>query len=344
MTGRVCDRRFPRFLITGVMRIVGVLWVMLVWLPLGAVHAADTPSTADGAAQPVPDRYFRDCADCPEMVVVPAGTGLVGSTPDERSRHGVPAMFGDREGPTQTVRLARPFALGRVEVARGEYARFVAATGRADPPDCAVHDIRTDRWAPRAGYSWRRTGFAQTDDHPALCISYTDAADYAAWLAQQTGKPYRLPSEVEWEYAARAGTTAAWYWGEFAETGCANANLVSSAFIAALGSPSYWQRKLVCYDNHTFSLPVGSFPSNPFGLHDMAGNAFEWVSDCASTSREGGPTDGSRRMLSADCSLRFLKGGAFHTPLWLTRSAVRGNALARDLHMATIGFRVARDL
>ena len=253
-------------------------------------------------------------------------------------------MFGDREGPARTVHITKPFALGRTEVTRGQFARFVAATGREDPPDCAVHDIRADRWAPQPGYSWRRTGFLQSDDHPALCISYADAASYAAWLAQQTGKPYRLPSEAEWEYAARAGTSTAWYWGEFAETGCGNANLVTSAFIMALGSPAYWQRKLVCFDTHVFSMPVASFPANPFGLHDMSGNAFEWVADCASTSHEGGPTDGSARTRGADCNLRFLKGGAFHTPLWLTRSAVRGNALEQELHMGTIGLRVARDL
>ena len=148
---------------------------------------------------------------------------------------------------------------------------------------------------------------------------------YADWLAKRTGKPYRLPSEAEWEYAARAGTVTAWYWGDVAETGCENANLVSSAFIEALGSPAYWQRKQVCFDSHTFSLPVASFPANPFGLYDMAGNAFEWVADCASASHEGAPTDGSARS-TGDCTRRFLKGGAFHTPFWLTRSGARGNA------------------
>jgi formylglycine-generating enzyme len=309
-----------------------------------SIAAPTAPGLRATAVAAADARVFKDCVDCPEMVIVPAGTGIMGSTVEERTRHGVPAMFGDREGPAQAIRIAKAFALGRTEVTRGQYARFVTATGRADPPDCAVHDIKTDRWAPQAGYSWRRAGFPQSDDHPALCISYADAAAYAAWLARQTGKPYRLPSETEWEYAARAGTTTAWYWGEFAEDGCSNANLVSSAFITALGSPAYWRRKLVCFDTHVFSLPVASYPANPFGLHDMSGNAFEWVADCASTSHEGGPTDGSVRTTGADCKLRFLKGGAFHTPLWLTRSAVRGNALGQDLHMGTIGLRVARDL
>ncbi len=285
----------------------------------------------------------RDCAECPEMIVIPAGQGVMGSDPVERERHGVPAMFGDREGPRHQVTIAKPFALGRTEVTRSEYAAFVAATARADPAGCAVHDIKTDRWTALPGYSWRKTGFVQADDHPALCISHDDASAYAEWLARKTGHRYRLPSETEWEYAARGATTTAWYWGEVAETGCDNANLVNAALIQALGSPLYWRRKLVCMDTHTFSLAVASFPPNPFGLHDMAGNAFEWVADCASASHEGGPTDGTART-TGNCTQRFLKGGAFHTPIWLTRAAVRGNALNRNLHMATIGFRVARDL
>jgi formylglycine-generating enzyme required for sulfatase activity len=277
------------------------------------------------------------------MVVIPAGSGVVGSTPDERLRAGVPPMFGDREGPQHRVTIHKPFALGRTEVTRAQYARFVAATARPDPAQCAVHDSRSDRWTQQAGYSWRNTGFAQTDEHPALCISYDDATAYAAWLAQQTGQPYRLASEAEWEYAARAGTSTAWYWGDAAEPGCENANLVSSAMIVSLGSPPYWKAKLACQDAHTDSMPVASFPPNAFGLHDMSGNAFEWIADCASSSHEGAPTDGSARSVEG-CTQHFLKGGAFHTPIWLTRSAVRGNPLKPDLHMNTIGLRVARDL
>ena len=309
-----------------------------------AFSAAFMPETRSQAADVVTaSQTVRDCDDCPELVVVPAGRGVVGSTPEERQRYGVPAMFGDREGPRHPVSFARPFALGRTEVTRGQYAQFVAATRRPDPAACSIHDIKTDRWAPQPGYSWRRTGFDQTDQHPALCISHDDATAYAEWLASRTGKRYRLPSEAEWEYAARAGTSTAWYWGDVAETGCEHGNLVNTALVTALGSPPYWKRKLVCVDDHAFSLPVASFPANAFGLYDMAGNAFEWVADCASPNHEGSPVDGSARR-SGNCAQRFLKGGAFHTPIWLTRSAVRGNALSRELHMATIGFRVARDL
>jgi formylglycine-generating enzyme required for sulfatase activity len=223
------------------------------------------------------------------------------------------------------------------------YAAFVAATSRPDPPECAIADTETFSWGQKPGYSWRDPGYPQTDAHPAVCISYDDASAFAAWLAVKTGKPYRLPSEAEWELAARAGTTTAWYWGDAPEAGCDKANLITSGMIAAMGSPPYWRNKLACQNERSYSQPVGSYPANAFGLHDMLGNAFEWVADCASTSHKGEPGDGSVHDVPG-CDMRFLKGGAFHTPIWLTRAAVRGNPLKPSLHMNTIGFRVARSL
>ncbi len=320
-----------------VRRLQGLIACLTFAVGAGAQNAAD--------AQPAekPGGTFRDCADCPVMVVVPAGSNVMGSSPEERERAGVPAAFGDREGPRHQVMLSKPFALGRTEITRGEYRRFVEETRRSDPPNCAAHDAATDKWAPKAGLSWRDPGYPQTDQHPVVCVSFDDASAYAEWLAGKTGKPYRLASETEWEYAARGGTTTAWYWGENAEAGCASANLISSGMVTALGAPSYWRHKLVCEDDHTNTLPVASFAANPYGLYDMIGNAFEWVEDCASTSHEGAPIDGAARQI-VGCQQHFLKGGAFHTPIWLTRAAMRGNPLRPDVHMNTIGFRVAREL
>jgi formylglycine-generating enzyme required for sulfatase activity len=302
-----------------------------------APHAQDAPEVLRPVA------VFSDCQRCPAMVVIPAGSNVMGSTPEERVRAGVPAAFGDREGPRHEVTIAAPFALARTEVTRGEYGAFVAQTHRPDPADCAAHDVSTDKWLPKAGYSWRNPGYTQSDQHPAVCISYADAVAYAEWLAQQTGKPYRLASEAEWEYAARGGTTTAWYWGDDPGPGCERANLISSGTVLALGSPAYWRGKLICQDPAAYSREVASFAPNPFGLYDMIGNAFEWVADCSSAGYAGAPTDGSA-LLTENCTQHFLKGGAFHTPLWLTRAAMRGNPLNPDVHMNTIGFRVARRL
>ncbi len=277
------------------------------------------------------------------MVIVPAGTASIGSTPQERASAGTPAMFGDREGPVREVRIARAFALGRTEVTRSQYAAFVAATHRPDPADCGIHDAQADSWSPKPGYSWRKPGYAQGDDHPAVCVSFDDAQAYVSWLSRRTGQSYRLPTEAEWEYAARGGTHTAWPWGDAAETGCDRANLLSTGDVAAFGAPPSVANRLVCSAPRRYTMPVASFAPNAFGLYDMVGNAFEWVADCYTDSHAALPADGTA-VRSDNCQRHFLKGGAFHTPLWLTRPAARGNAIPADLHMFTIGFRVARDI
>ena len=303
----------------------------LAWLPLLALLPAAAPAP------------FRDCADCPQMVTIPTGSATLGSTTEERARAGIVPLFGDREGPTYRVTFAKPYALGRTEVTRGQWRAFVEATHRPDPATCGTHDAKTDNWYPRPGYSWRTPMFEQTDDHPAVCISYDDAVAYTRWLSAKTGKPYRLPSDAEWEYAARAGTSTPWYWGEAPEAGCANANLLSAGTGAALGWPKSLGGRFVCSGTRSFTTPVASYAPNPWGLYDMAGNAFEWAADCNSPDNRDAHADGSART-TGDCARHYLKGGAFHTPFWLTRSAVRGAPIPADLHMFAVGFRVARSL
>lgn len=317
------------------------------WIGLSVVCAVSFARAHAAPAKPPVFRakpsVFRECPECPDMAIIPSGSATLGSTPAERADSGAIALFGDREGPTYRVHFARPYAIGRTEVTRGQYRAFVDATGRPDPASCGVHEPDHDTWGPQPGYTWRRPGFAQDDSHPAVCISYDDAAAYAAWLAQKTGKPYRLPSDAEWEYAARGGTTTAWYWGAAPEAGCAAANLLSAGTVAALGWPKSLAGRLVCADRRSFTVPVASYPPNPFGLYDMAGNAFEWAADCNNPDNAHAPTNGSARM-TGDCTRHYLKGGAFHTPFWLTRSAVRGAPIPADLHMFAVGFRVARSL
>jgi formylglycine-generating enzyme required for sulfatase activity len=292
------------------------------------------------AAEPRP---FRDCADCPEMVRIPAGSATLGSTSEERVRAGIIPLFGDREGPTYRVIFAKPYALGRTEVTRGAYRAFVEATRRPDPPACGVHEPKGDTWGPQPGYNWRKPNFAQDDSHPAVCIAYDDALAYTHWLAAKSGKPYRLPSDAEWEYAARAGTSTPWYFGEAPDRGCKAANIMSAGTGMALGFPKSMAGFFLCSDRRSFTVPVASFTPNPWGLHDMIGNAFEWSADCNAPDNRTARADGGART-TGDCSRRYLKGGAFQTPFWLTRHAVRGAPLAVDIRMFAAGFRVARSL
>ena len=315
------------------------------WLISGTAIAL-MPSAGALAGEDAP-RRFADCRDCPEMVVIPAGSANLGSTAQERATSGIVPVFGDREGPTYQATFARAYAIGRTEVTRGQYRAFVEATKRPDPIGCGVHEPKGDTWSPQPGYSWQKPGFDQDDSHPAVCISYDDASAYVAWLSKVSGKAYRLPSDAEWEYAARGGTTTAWYWGSAPEQGCAIANILSAGTLAKLGWPRSLADRLVCSSSRSFTMPVAAYPPNPWGLYDMVGNAFEWSADCNSKDNADGHADGSARTAldqGVACDRHYLKGGAFHTPFWLTRSAVRGAPIPADLHMFAVGFRVARSI
>lgn len=318
---------------------VGVAMSALLWASLAAASAAILGS----AASATPAQSFQDCSDCPTMIVIPAGRFLMGSSGSERTQEGVPKAFADREAPQHEVTIARRFALSRNEITRGQYSQFVAATKRPDPESCGVYDAKSDSWVPRRGFSWRKTGFRQTDTHPAACVSWSDAHDYAEWLAQRTGQAYRLASEAEWEYAARGGTDTTRYWGDAAEPACLQANIMTSATFAAIGSPASWTGKLICTATHSFTMPVGSFAPNPFGLNDMIGNIFEWVADCYHATYAGAPNDGSE-WKESNCQQRIPRGGAFHSAPWLARAAFRGGPVPPDAHPVASGIRVAREL
>jgi formylglycine-generating enzyme len=263
--------------------------------------------------------------------------------PEERARAGIVPVFGDREAPARSVTFAKPYAIGQTEVTRAQYQVFVDATKRADPATCGVHEPKGDTWSPQPGYNWRKPGFAQEDNHPVVCVSYDDAAAYAQWLSKRTGKAYRLPSDSEWEYAARSGAATPWYWGEAPEAGCAGANILSTGTAAKLGWPNSLANRFICSSPRSFTVPVASYAANPWGIYDMVGNAFEWAADCNAPDNSSAPADGSARV-TGDCARHYLKGGAFHTPFWLTRHAVRGAPLASDIHMFAVGLRVARSM
>jgi formylglycine-generating enzyme required for sulfatase activity len=313
-------------------------------VPLLALAAALLAMAPRLCAAPAAGTVFSDCAvDCPTMVVIPAGAFDMGSTEEERRQQGVPQAFADREGPRHRVTIARPFAMARTETLRAIYARFIDETKRPDPPGCDVHNAPADRWETQPGLSWRNPGFAQTDEEPAVCVSWTDAKAFAAWLARKTSKPYRLPTEAEWEYAARGGTTTARYWGDGPEDVCRFANIMTYATLERLGFPKSSQDRLVCAGPHAFTTKAGAYPANPFGLYDMIGNVWEWVEDCYHPNYVGAPTDGSA-WAEAGCGKRIDRGGGFHGSPWVARAAVRSGPLDADIHAVGVGLRVVRDM
>jgi len=285
---------------------------------------------------------FKDCATCGEMVVIPAGSNVLGSTVEEQVREGVPPTFAAHEGPQVMMTIKTPFAMAKTETTRGQFAAFVAETKRPDPAECAVHDAKTDSWGMQPGFNWHHTSFPQEDSHPVTCVSWNDATAYAAWLSKKTGKKYRLPTDSEWEYGARGGTRTARYWGDNAADLCLNANIATADTVAKFDSTT-WEDKLVCTSKHSFTMPVGSFDANPYGLQDMLGNVWEWTADCYHTNHSGVPTDGSA-YVDAECKTHGVRGGAYHSQIWLARAATRGDGMGPDAHIFAAGFRVARDL
>jgi formylglycine-generating enzyme required for sulfatase activity len=275
------------------------------------------PKPTEDAARK-PGDVFRDCAECPEMVVVPAGSFTMGSPPGEEGRSA-------DEGPRHRVTIARPFAVGRLEVTRGQWARFVAATVHETEGGCTVW---TDSgWIFEASRSWRDPGFAQTDKHPAVCLSWSDARAYVEWLARETGESYRLLSEAQWEYVARAGTETRRYWGEDGANreGCTFAN---AADRTAKEQFSGWTT-MDCRDGHVFTAPGGSFRANRFGLRDTLGNVSEWVEDCYRENYQDAPSDGLS-WVEVDCPRRVVRSGNWYVSPEFLRSANRGSIAPGD--------------
>ena len=237
-------------------------------------------------------------------MVIPAGQFMMGSPEGELYRF-------NNEGPQHEVTIPRAFALGKYEVTRAEFEVFVR----------------------EVGLEWPKPDFSQTDRDPAVNVSWNAAEQYVEWLSEKTGHTYRLPSGAEWEYAARAGTTAASPWGENWAGGCDYANVSTQGY----GD---------CGDLYPETAPVGSFRPNDFGVYDMFGNVWEWVEDCWHRSYEGAPSDGSA-WTTDDCGdQRVMRGGSgFYDP-WDGRSAFRIGRLSIEdqRHLDRYGFRVARTL
>lgn len=289
--GAEAVRGSVRRLTTRVRAFVRALW----W------EAKRTEAAAAAAAVTAhaPGTIHRDGPDYPEMVLIPAGRFQMGVPEEESWRE---ESDDDDARPVHTVTFARPFWLGRFPVTRGEYAAFVADTG---------YD--------KDGGKWSAPGFRQTDRHPVVNVSARDAEEYAAWLSRKTGYLYRLPSEAEWEYAARAGTVTARFWG------------------------GAWEGHEPYAHAGSGTAPVDGRQPNQFGMHDMLGNVWEWCADHWHDNYKGAPSDGAVWITDHNEIRRVLRGGSWDYVPGLVRAGIRVGYGAGDRDNDA-GFRLARTL
>jgi formylglycine-generating enzyme required for sulfatase activity len=283
-----------------------------------------------------PGTVFKDCADCPEMVVVPTGVFTMGTAPEQAAAIQLPADQASREAPAHVVTIANPIAVGRYELTVAEYAAFVRDTNRETVSGCITWDQAANKWGEVASANWENPGYEQTPKHPVGCISLPEARDYAKWLSQKSGAHYRLPSEAEWEYIARADEP------EDADNICARANVSDASRIAAHGSDGDATRAFSCDDKFVYASPVGSFPPNAFGLYDVIGNIWVWTEDCYVATYEGAPADGSARK-DKGCDRFVVRGGGWYSRTFFARAAGRSRETP-EWRASTLGIRLVRDL
>lgn len=281
-----------------------------------------------------PGQEFKDCDDCPVMMVMPDGDFEMGSPSSEWRRE-------KDEGPRHRVTIAKPYAIGKFEVTRGQFADFIKQTAFVMSEGCQYWFAIDKKAEKGKARDWRNAGYRQTDTDPVVCVNWEDARAYGAWLSRRTGKPYRLPSEAEWEYAARGGTTTARFWGDNPDVACGYAN-AHDQFGKLVNEEFPWARHN-CDDGYAQTAPVGSFLPNEFGLHDMLGNVWEWVADCWHDTYDGAPTDGGAWQGKANCARRVYRGGSWINLPWIVRSANRSK-LKAGLRSYGGGFRLVRAL
>ncbi|NQV47333.1 MAG: formylglycine-generating enzyme family protein [Rhodospirillaceae bacterium] len=253
---------------------------------------ASLAASAEETPQLVPGQVFRDCETCPELAVIPAGTFIMGST----WRH-------KNEKPAHQVTIAKPFAMGVYEVTFDEWQTCFDGGGCEIMPD---------------DHKWGK------GRRPVMNITWFETKQFLKWLSEITGHTYRLPTDAEWEYAARGGTTTNYWWGDEIGENLGNCR----------DCKSQWSKK--------GSAPVGSFAPNPYGLYDVHGNEWEWIEDCWNPTHVGAPGDGSAR-LDGDCKSRVMRSGSWYYFSKNLRSAWRWKNDAR-VKSYGIGFRVLREI
>ena len=276
----------------------------------------------------------------PPMATIPAGVFTMGSTA---------APIGDGshnpgEGPPHAVRIAS-FRMAQYETTVAQFRQFVAATGHKTQDMCW-------EWTRGAGIAlhavkWDAPAHAPTGYHPVMCVTWDDATAYVQWLSRQTGRAFRLPSEAEWEYAARAGTTTDYAAGAAPASLCAVANMKDRRFQAAVKRDLGLDMAATdCDDGAAYTTVVGMYPANGFGLHDVMGNVAEWVADCQHPDYQGAPLDGSawRHGCTAEGDYFITRGCSYASSRQVLRSAARGHDGRINASSLGEGFRIAEDL
>ena len=296
--------------------------------PAAAPRAPATPVVTPAAPS--------DPALRPDLVRIPAGCFQMGSPGSETGRE---------EDERQHRVCVEGFEIGQDEVTVSEFKRFVNATGHRTDAErnaggsegCVAWSAATGKWDWRAGLSWRNPGFPQRDNYPVACVSWNDAVAYTAWLSRETGQRYRLPTEAEWEYAARAGTTTARYWGENPDQACSYANVADQTQGPEGNS---WTQKHECNDGYWYPAPVGRFQANDWRLNDMLGNVWEWT--CSAYDKDYGGAEKECTNKNTTGPLAVRGGSWYNGPDWV-RSALRFGD-SPTYRNGLVGFRLARSL
>ncbi|ANB73804.1 hypothetical protein AYM40_16655 [Paraburkholderia phytofirmans OLGA172] len=280
-------------------------------------------------------KHFKDCDVCSEMVVIPAGEYMMGARKEDFEGEKNYASMYEDETPQHSVSV-KSFGIAKFDVTRKQFSIFAKET-EFDGRGCSVYN--GEGWWPNSRADWKDPGFSQSDDDPVVCVSWADAQKFIAWLNSKLpagkARKYRLPTEAEWEYAARAGTVTRSYWDGKRSEQCAyeNARDVSARDLDPAAA------YVDCEDGYVETSPVGSFRPNPWGLYDMLGNAYQWVSDCFQFTYSNDPED----FHFPDCSKKTARGASWATIPIGVRSSVR-HAYKTETRDSAIGFRLAVDL
>lgn len=311
---------------------------------IGPVRAVVTPVDASGLA---PLTHFHDAPELMSsaLVVLPAGSFLMGGTEQEHVALQVDDYRAEWESPRHAVTIERPFAIASTEVTVSDFGRFLQDTGYQVSAGCFGFPGYPAMSDPNytmdfQDWSWSYPGFAQGPDEPVVCVTRGDAQAFAQWLSGKTGASYRLPTEAEWEYAARAGTQSPYYWGDSIAQGCAYAAIYDQSTDAATG---FGFIAAPCDSGVPYTAPVGSFLPNNWGLYDMTGNAREWVADAWEDSYLTGPSTQAARTAGV-AQFPVLRGGAWNYMPQNLRIAYRSAYYSLELKANMWGFRLVRDL
>jgi len=269
----------------------------------------------------------------PIMVTIPGGSFQMGDNSEENSQ------------PIHKVNVPE-FSLGKYEVTVKEFRRFIDATGYEMPTQC-YHQL--NGWFSKGGTegSWENNSLTTSDYQPVNCLGWNAANAYTQWLAKETGRPYRLPSESEWEYAAKAGTSSKFYFGEDEDQTLVceyenTADLAGENILQRDANTSYVNfanGKSNCVDHSAYASIVGMYKPNPFGLHDMISNLMEYIADCYQENYENAPTNGDA-LIDDVCKTRVTRGGSWH---WNTFSTSNRGGMGTDFVGGVEGFRIALD-